>query len=85
MKANIIDARYSTIKILIESGHIKSIRDIFQFIPKTTVYKDFGINFNRFDRGINNPAIFRMEDLLNWLNCLMQTLRNLLIWLMNRF
>jgi hypothetical protein len=57
------DPRYGTIKVLIESGHITSIRDIFHFIPKTTVYKDLGVNFNRFDRAILDPAIFRVEEL----------------------
>lgn len=58
-----LDKRYDTIKILIESGHIQSIRDIFQFIPKTTVYRDLGVNFNRFDRAIRDPSIFRLAEL----------------------
>jgi hypothetical protein len=58
------DPRYGSIKVLIESGHIKSIREIFQFIPKTTVYKDLGINFSRFDRAIVDPSIFRMQELV---------------------
>jgi hypothetical protein len=58
------DPRYASVKALIESGHIKSIRDIFINIPKTTVYKDLGINFNRFDRAILNPSIFRMQELV---------------------
>ena len=59
-----IDPRYGTIKVLIESGHIKSIREIFQFIPKTTVYRDLGVNFNRFDRAIHDPSIFRIQELV---------------------
>lgn len=58
------DPRYGSIKVLIEAGHIKSIRDIFQYIPKTTVYKDLGINFHRFDRAIGDPSIFRMQELV---------------------
>lgn len=58
------DPRYESIKVLIESGHVKSIRDIFLYIPKTTVYKDLGINFNRFNRAILDPAIFRMQELI---------------------
>lgn len=58
-----LDPRYSTIKVLIEAGHKKTIRDIFQFNPKTTVYKDLGINFNRFDRAIRDPSIFRLAEL----------------------
>lgn len=59
-----LDPRYSTIKVLIEAGHIKSIRDIFHFIPKTTVYRDLGINYNRFYRAIYDPSIFRLVELV---------------------
>jgi hypothetical protein len=58
-----VDPRYGVIKVLFESGHLKSIEDIFQFIPKTTVYKDLGVNFNRFDRAIHDPSIFRLAEL----------------------
>lgn len=58
------DARYGSIKVLIENGHIKTVKDIFIHIPKTTVYKDLGINFNRFDRAIRDPSIFRMQELI---------------------
>ena len=57
------DQRYSTIRVLIQSGHIKSFRDIFQFIPKTVVYRDLGVNFNRFSRAIIDPAKFTLEEL----------------------
>lgn len=58
------DPRYGSIKVLIETGHIKSIKEIFLFIPKTTVYKDLRVNFNRFDRAIADPSIFRMKELM---------------------
>jgi hypothetical protein len=57
------DARYDIIKVLIEAGKITSIQDIFTYIPKTIVYKDLGINFNRFDRAIIDPSIFRLAEL----------------------
>ncbi len=60
---HVVDPRYGSIKVLIESGHVKTIREIFLFIPKTTVYKDLGANFNRFDRAILDPYIFRMREL----------------------
>jgi hypothetical protein len=60
----IVDPRYGSIKVLIEQGLITSIQDIFKYIPKTTVYKDLGINFNRFDRAILDPSLFRMEELI---------------------
>ena len=57
------DQRYSTIKVLIQSGHIKIFRDIFDFIPKTVVYKDLGVNFNRFNKAILDPARFTLAEL----------------------
>lgn len=62
-KRNVRDARYEVIKLLIEAGKITSIREIFIYIPKTTVYKDLGINFNRFDRAIVDPSIFKLAEL----------------------
>ena len=59
-----LDTRYGTIKVFIESGHIKSFQEIFTFIPKTVVYKDLGVNFNRFDRAIKDPSKFKLDELL---------------------
>lgn len=61
----VVDPRYGSIKVLIESGHVRTIKEIFLFIPKTTVYKDLGVNFNRFDRAILNPYIFRLQELFD--------------------
>ena len=59
-----LDPRYGTIKVLMEAGHIKTIRDIFIFIPKSIVYKDLGANFNRFDKAIIDPSLFKLGELL---------------------
>jgi hypothetical protein len=50
------DSRYEIIRVLIEAGNIKSFAEIFRYIPKTVVYRDLGVNFNRFSRAIINPA-----------------------------
>jgi len=63
MKA-VSDNRYNTIKVLIDSGHITSFPDIFNFIPKTVVYKDLQVNFNRFSKAVHNPAKLTMDELL---------------------
>lgn len=59
----VIDPRYDAVRVLIETGHIKSFPDIFHYIPRTTVYKDLGVNFNRFSKAIYDPSMFRMEEL----------------------
>jgi hypothetical protein len=58
-----VDQRYTTIKVLIQSGHIKSFRDIFNYIPKTVVYKDLRVNFNRFSKAVNDPAGLSLAEL----------------------
>ena len=59
----VVDPRYDAVRVLLETGHIKSFPDIFYYIPKTTVYKNLGVNFNRFSKAIYDPSIFRMEEL----------------------
>lgn len=59
----VIDPRYDAVRVLFEAGHIKQFPDIFIHIPKTTVYKDLGVNFNRFARAIYDPSIFKMGEL----------------------
>jgi hypothetical protein len=54
---------YQTIKFLIEAGKIKTIRDIFRFIPKTAVLKDFRINFGRFNNALADPSRFKLSEL----------------------
>jgi hypothetical protein len=58
------DPRYSTIKVLINSGHIVSFRDIFDYIPKTIVYKDLHVNFKRFSKAILNPSALTLGELI---------------------
>jgi hypothetical protein len=57
------DQRYTTIKVLKNSGHIKTFRDIFNYIPKTVVYKDLAVNFKRFSKAIINPASLTLGEL----------------------
>jgi len=58
------DIRYSTVKILIETGHIKSFREIFKHIPRSVVYEDMGINYRRFSKLLANPHKFTLEELV---------------------
>jgi len=58
-----MDQRYTTIKVLMESGHITTFRQIFDYIPKTVVYKDLRVNFNRFSKAILDPSGLSMGEL----------------------
>ncbi len=57
------DKRYKTIKNLIESGHIALFREIFDTLPKSVVYKDLGMNNDRFTNLMNNVELFLLNDL----------------------
>ena len=57
------DKRYKTIKNLIESGHITLFREIFDTLPKSIVYKDLGMNNDRFTNLMNNVELFLLNDL----------------------
>ncbi len=57
------DKRYETVKFLIEAGQITTLSGIFDVVPKTVVAKDFGTNYQRFVRLINNPELFRLKEI----------------------
>ncbi len=63
-KVSTTDHRYRKIKVLIESGHIKTFSEIFENIPKTVVYKDLCVNFKRFSKAIECPSLFEVRELM---------------------
>jgi hypothetical protein len=58
------DKRYSTIKLLITHKHIQDFRAIFEHIPKSIVYADLGMNYSRFTKLLQNPALFSLQELI---------------------
>lgn len=57
------DKRYIIVKNLIESGHIKRFRDIFDVLPKSIIYKDLGMNNERFSNLMSHVELFLLNDL----------------------
>lgn len=57
------DNRYKAVKQLLEAGGIKTLPEIFDFIPRKVVYLDMGINYQRFKRLVDNPYLFTIEEL----------------------
>jgi len=55
--------RSDIIKPLIDSGHIKEFRQIFIYVPKTTVAQDLGIHFNRFNSFLEKVGEMRISDM----------------------
>ena len=58
------DDRYQTVKILIEGGHIKSMKELIRIIPASVVYKDLGINYSRFKNLIDKSQLFTLQELI---------------------
>ena len=57
------DKRYINLKNLFSGGHIKSLQDIFDAVPKSIVARDLGMNNIRFSRLIHNVDRFVLKDL----------------------
>jgi plasmid maintenance system antidote protein VapI len=56
------DKRYDTVKKLIKGGHIKSFSEVLENIPKTNVARDLKMHHQTFEKLINFPEKFALED-----------------------
>jgi hypothetical protein len=57
------DKRYFTVRILIEGGHVTGFSQIFEHIPISVVAIDFGSNYVRFKRLVENPSRLKLKDI----------------------
>jgi hypothetical protein len=57
------DNRYNIARIFIEKGEIKTIAQIFDYIPKSVVSQELKTNNNRFTRLISDPLEFKLIEL----------------------
>ena len=57
------DDRYDLIKSMMRDGKIKSLLDIFKYIPKTVVADDLGKKVDRFNDLMNQVDQFTVEEL----------------------
>lgn len=58
------DLRYKVVKHLIEAKEIKTFKEIFIYIPKTTVAKALHKNNNRMGEMIEKPTDFTLEEIV---------------------
>lgn len=58
------DNRYNVVRILLEKGEIKTIVQIFQYIPKSIVSQDLRTNNNRFTQLVKDPHRFKISELV---------------------
>ncbi|PSL50002.1 hypothetical protein CLV51_1011344 [Chitinophaga niastensis] len=57
------EKKYAAIKALLEAGGIARIADIFEYIPKTNVYKLLGTGYLTFLKKLDNPGLFTIDEL----------------------
>jgi len=65
-----VDEKFKVAKELIESGNLKTFRDIFLYVPKTEIAKRLGINYTRFLNLVQNPKRLRYEETYSIANIL---------------
>ena len=58
------DRRFTDVNIAYRKGLIRSFPDIFNYIPKTVVYKALGKKFEYFERRLKDPTLFTMGELM---------------------
>lgn len=58
------DNRYNVVRILLEKGEIKTIIQIFQYIPKSVVSQELRTNNNRFSLLVKDPHRFKIKELV---------------------
>jgi hypothetical protein len=58
------DRRYSIAKKLILSSNLKTIDELIEAVPKTTIARDMGTNLARLNKMISNPLLFTFGDMV---------------------
>lgn len=56
------DKRYEGLKALIQSGAIKTIGAIFDYIPKSVVAGDLGVNWSHLSKRLASPENFTYKE-----------------------
>jgi predicted DNA-binding ArsR family transcriptional regulator len=57
------DKRYHVIKVMLQANGIKSFKEIFKVLPKSTVARDLRTNNNRMTRMIEDPDQFTLGEI----------------------
>jgi hypothetical protein len=58
------DVRYTAVKHLMGVDTITNIKGVFDYIPKTVVSKDLGMNYQTFTRKLEDPRLFTVQEIL---------------------
>lgn len=58
-----MDPRYKTVRILLTEGHIKNLSQLLEEADKTPLARDIKTSPERFNKLIENPALFMLGDI----------------------
>lgn len=56
--------KYKVVKVLIDSGEIKTFNQIFLYITKRAVYIDLGVNYEKFERILKHPDLLTLREMV---------------------
>lgn len=57
------DPRFKAVKVLLNTGHIKTFSDIYKYIPKTVIRNVIGTSGTRMDALVEDPGGYRVGEL----------------------
>ncbi|MBO9199556.1 MULTISPECIES: hypothetical protein [Niastella] len=57
------DPRYNTLYKLITSGQLNSLAELIEILPKTVLAHDLGMHHITFNKLIEQPGQFRLDDI----------------------
>lgn len=57
------DNRYKTALDVVLGGRMQTFDQIFTIVPKSVVYKDLGMNYNKFEKLLKSPDLFTIREL----------------------
>jgi len=57
------DKRYKIVRDLIAGSFVKNFNQIFDAVPKSVVYRDLGMNYNRFNKLLQHVDLFTFREI----------------------
>ena len=59
----VIDPRYTHVRIMFETGRIDHFMDIFKYIPKSTVARDMHVKVDTFNNLLDHPDLMTLNKI----------------------
>lgn len=62
MPKKVTREQYEALRVLIESGHIKTFNQVFDTVKRTNFAEDLGMNYQTFMYRLQHPASFSYRE-----------------------